>query len=307
MVKLTAWLYVKDTQTCCGFSESKEPEPRPADRTASSKNKNEVGRQGAANAESLSLDESLRSSLPVVLAPKDAAAAPRLTLEIVESPFLPIGKKIAITGLGLEGSTRGKSDGHTYVGSVLAEPSGEVINDLVLSQEEGIGRRHFVIKYSPAETKYFLRDLGEGSGTFARVQGAIVIKQGYIVSFSDSHMLMQLDPQAPTELGIRFIEGPKANQVYNFTPASSPVRVGRMVDCGVRFDETSLSRYQCLVSYVGGRWQLEDGDGQKGSTNGTWLYVDDYFEVTDGMVLKAGQSLFSVSARQCKLEPKTYP
>jgi pSer/pThr/pTyr-binding forkhead associated (FHA) protein len=302
MVKLTAWLYVRETQTCCGFSESKEPEAWPADR-ASSKNRNDVTRQGMANPESLSLDESLRSSLPVVLAPKDAAAAPRLTLEIVESPFLPVGKKFAITGRGLEGSTRGKSDGHTYVGSVLADTSGEVLNDLVLSQEEGIGRRHFVFKYSPAEMKYSVRDLGEGSGTFVRVQTALVLKQGYIVSFSDSHMMMQLDPTTPHELGIRFVEGPKANQVYNFTPAESPVRIGRMVDCGVRFDETSLSRYQCLASYVGGRWQLEDGDGQKASTNGTWLYVDDYFKVMDGMILKAGQSLFSVSARQCKLEP----
>ena len=33
----------------------------------------------------------------------------------------------------------------------------------------GIGKRHMVIKYNEADRKYYLRDLGDGSGTFVRV------------------------------------------------------------------------------------------------------------------------------------------
>ena len=33
----------------------------------------------------------------------------------------------------------------------------------------GIGTRHMVIKYNTADKKYYLRDLGDGSGTFIRV------------------------------------------------------------------------------------------------------------------------------------------
>lgn len=42
-----------------------------------------------------------------------------------------------------------------------------------------------------------------------------------------------------------------------------------------------------------------DGDGNKASTNGTWysynqlrLFVEDFFEIKDNMIFKAGQSLF---------------
>jgi len=45
-----------------------------------------------------------------------------------------------------------------------------------------------IIKYSIAEKRYFLRDLGEGSGTFVKIQTPLRLKNGYIISFGDSHM-----------------------------------------------------------------------------------------------------------------------
>lgn len=37
---------------------------------------------------------------------------------------------------------------------------------------------------------------------------------------------------------------------------------------------------------------LNDGDGEKLSTNGTWLFVDELFKIYDNMIFKAGQTLF---------------
>ena len=56
---------------------------------------------------------------------------------------------------------------------------------------------------------------------------------------------------------------------------------------------------QCKIEYVDGNWILRDGDGTKTSTNGTWLFVDELFQIYDGMVFKAGQTLF----RTQKLPP----
>ena len=39
-------------------------------------------------------------------------------------------------------------------------------------------------------------------------------------------------------------------------------------------------------------WFIQDGDGIKISTNGTWLFVEDFFQVFDGMMFKAGETLF---------------
>lgn len=248
-----------------------------------------------------SVDGSLVSTLPIVITDKEAAEAPTLVIEVVESLSLRVGMKLQITGRGLEGSARGKFDGRIFVGSGSPE-AGQAFNDYVLPQEEGIGSKHFMFKYNPLTLKYFLRDLGDGSGTFVRIKSPLTLKQGFIVSFSDSHLLIQLDESEPNSISIRFVEGPKATQIFNFTAGDSPIRIGRMVDCLVRFEETNLSRYQCMISYADDCWRLEDGDGHKVSTNGTWLYVDDYIEVTDDMMFKAGQTLFSVRSTQCKLK-----
>lgn len=293
MSKIATFFFVSFTQRCCGFSESKQPEPPNVGAISSRRSRPEASKQPPVAHESVSIDCSSVSTLPIVITAKDAAEAPILTLEVMESAVLSVGKKLQITALGLEGSTRGKTDGRIYVGSVERE-AGEVVNDLILPQEDGIGRKHFVFKYNPATLSYYLRDLGDGSGTFIRVKSALALKQGYIVSFSDSHLLIQLDETNRESINIRFVEGPKATQNYSFTTADSPIRIGRMIDCCVRFEETGLSRYQCMISFIDNCWKLEDGDGRKGSTNGTWLYADDYFEVTEGMVFKAGQSLFSV-------------
>ena len=55
-----------------------------------------------------------------------------------------------------------------------------------------MGQRHMVIKYSEMDRNYYLRDLGDGSGTFIRIDNRIdlILKQGFIVSYGDSHMVV---------------------------------------------------------------------------------------------------------------------
>ena len=64
-----------------------------------------------------------------------------------------------------------------------------------------------------------------------------------------------------------------------------------MSDCNIRFDDTSLSRYHCVITF-NGYWFIQDGDGKKISTNGTWLFAEDYFEIYNDMLFKAGETMF---------------
>ena len=64
----------------------------------------------------------------------------------------------------------------TYFGTYTPQqkPPEEAIDenklcDVGLPHGDGFGPRHFVIKYSSDMNCYFLRDLGEGSGTFIKV------------------------------------------------------------------------------------------------------------------------------------------
>ena len=45
-----------------------------------------------------------------------------------------------------------------------------------------------IIKYNMTDKHYYMRDLGDGSGTFVRIDQALKLKNGYIISYGDSHM-----------------------------------------------------------------------------------------------------------------------
>ena len=223
---------------------------------------------------------------------------PRLEIKVMDGTALPLGHTFKISTSGLEGSIRGVSDGEVYFGGVT-KVRDEIVNDFVLPTEEGVGNRHFLIKYNPVERKYCIKDLGEGTGTFVKITTKLLLKENYILSFGENHMIVQqceFPGKDESKITLKFIDGPKIDKVFHFQPQESPVRVGRQGDCQLRFEDNSLSRYQCLLTYeVGGGWYLQDGDGRKNSTNGTWLFVDFLFEIYDHMVFKAGQSLFEVS------------
>ena len=67
-----------------------------------------------------------------------------------------------------------------------------------------------------------------------------------------------------------------------------------MQDCQIQLDDNSLSRCHCTI-YYDGCWVLADGDGEKSSTNGTWYFAEQFFEIYNGMVFKAAQTLFQAS------------
>lgn len=49
-----------------------------------------------------------------------------------------------------------------------------------------------VIKYNDIDDKYYVRDLGDGSGTFVRIDNSkdLILKHGFIISYGDSHMVV---------------------------------------------------------------------------------------------------------------------
>jgi hypothetical protein len=94
-------------------------------------------------------------------------------------------------------------------------------------------------------------------------------------------------------LKIKFVDGPRSNEVLKFTPDSTPVILGRMPDCTIILEDTSLSRYQCGFRHTIEGWKVFDGNCSRHSTNGTWLFVDEPYIITDGLIFKAGAVIFN--------------
>ena len=55
-----------------------------------------------------------------------------------------------------------------------------------------------------------MKDLGEGTGTFIRIDTPLLLKQGHIISFGDSHMPLNI--RAGGNIQLKFLDGPKTVQ-----------------------------------------------------------------------------------------------
>jgi len=154
--------------------------------------------------------------LTVTQIPKEEIKiAPKLLLEILESPTIPKGTSFSINACGYENSERKMSDGCVYLGTAGNKGDDQIINDIIIpSEEQGMGGRHLVIKYSIETKEYFIKDLGEGTGTFVRIDYAIPLKQGFIISFGDSHMAVNI--RLNKKIQLKFLDGPKTDQTLYF-------------------------------------------------------------------------------------------
>ena len=240
---------------------------------------------------------------------------PKLKLIAIEGTLLPLETEFVINPKGLINEKQSRRDGETYIGLQKDQPGSRGVNNDIVLEDSSVGNQHCLIKYHPERKKYYLQDLGEGSGTFIKIEKELELKSGFIISFSDSHMLIHTrdmdlnsgledDPKVLQEdkrgnITIKFLDGPKIDQVFRFKAEDKIVKIGRMNDCQIKFDDNNLSRYQCTFKFLNGAWHIIDGyiiDGlrTKSSTNGTWLLVDNTIELFNDMVLKIGQTLFKL-------------
>ena len=144
---------------------------------------------------------------------KKSAEIQILTLSVIETSHMTLGQTFTITPSGLLSSKRKSKDNCVYAGTLVGQNS-KIVNDIVLPEEEnGSGKRHFLIKYSRGQSyleknKYFIKDMGEGLGTFIRLDTEHRLQNMNIVSFGDSHMVIHIDNSF---INLRFIQGPKTD------------------------------------------------------------------------------------------------
>jgi len=227
--------------------------------------------------------------------PVPGVVLPRLVLTIQETVGMDPAAVFQILPGGVKNSSRFGS-GVSYGGS-----SNECEIQLPPT-ERGVGRRHFQIAFQSSLQVYTVKDLGEGTGTFLKLTFPHRLSLPCIVSFGESHMKVTvLEEEEGSGLEITFLEGPKKDTTLyasfsRFTLADSPIKVGRMANAAIRFDDSSLSRCQCSLSHQESTgWTVQDGDGSKLSTNGTWLFAEFPCDLQHGTILKAAETLFKVT------------
>ena len=146
-------------------------------------------------------------------------------------------------------------------------------NDVILKNDEAIGMSHFRIRFCPIKNKFLMKDMGDGSGTFLRIEEPTILQSGTVFCVGESHIIVGLifdnlcenkelkqnqqsimkpymssmvhaSEVISTQLMMRFIRGPRTSETIKFMPDDAPILIGRNYDCHIQVaSDDSISRY----------------------------------------------------------------
>ena len=228
-----------------------------------------------------------------------------LDLEVLNSWNLPIGLQLHVDEFGLKNSIRNKGDGITYFGFQTEDSlNTEPYIDYLLGpkdqeyDEQFIGK-HFQIRFDNETKKYYIKDLGNGFGTFIKLINEEKIKDNLLINIGETYIVFSFNNDNENELIIKLFSGEEQQSSYTFNSENQKcIIIGRdSYLCDIIIDDKMLSRVHCCINYKekGNEkgWYIKDGnlEGKK-STNDTWFYSAEETLIYNQMIFKTNHNLF---------------
>ena len=133
-----------------------------------------------------------------------------------------------------------------------------------------------------------------GTGTFVKINDKLTLNQNMIISFLVD--FIYIDYIKLGEIKLIFLKKNKNKEEKSEIIINSNNKVkftiGRKKTCDYIYDDYSISKVQCTLSYEKGNWIIYDGDydnfHNKKSTNGIWLLTRKGVLIENGMIFKSG-------------------
>ncbi|OMJ74013.1 hypothetical protein SteCoe_27161 [Stentor coeruleus] len=224
-----------------------------------------------------------------------------LKLRIVNSGMLDKDKILNIRPSGLEQSKRRADDGYVFFGC-KKKLRNIIVNDFVVplrdpELNETHRGKHFVIYYRIDKNSYWIRDLCVGFGVFVRLDYTLLLKDSMLFNIGESFLVVHFkNTQNFSEISIRVFGAGVSGESKTFNSIQDEnILIGRNAASHIKISDQMLSKVQCTIFYTcTSGWMLVDGDlnNNRCSTNGTWMYLNEDFEIYNGMIFKTNQSLF---------------
>ncbi len=197
--------------------------------------------------------------------------------------------------------------------------------------------RHFVIEFNIEKKKYIIKDLGIGYGTFVRLNYIHTLKDNQLINIGQIYILVYITEKGEnfitntigdskeniSQINNNNINSNnlnnnnskislKVNQLklkiyginyngdsYYFMPQKRNISIGRYELADIQLNDKLLSHIHCMINYKEDEgWILIDGQENKPSTNGTWIYINDQYTIYNKMIFKTNQNIFQVNILQ---------
>ena len=195
-----------------------------------------------------------------------------------------------------------------------------LLNDFVFPVEEKEENNglyefpNFAIYYNVNDNNYYIKDFNTGVGALMKIKKytmetntLINIGSNYLVVYVNKNIITIkifnnntiLDSKDNKEnLGQNYYM--KEFQIKNNN--NTKITIGRSQKCDIVIEDMMLSKMQSSIEYNSKDdcFYLYDGDGEKESTNGTWVFILNPIKITNNFMFKAEHTLFVASLTNSK-------
>jgi hypothetical protein len=235
-------------------------------------------------------------------------------LQELSSPILELSIKnqrlvdtIKLTPSGWEGSKRQSKDGLILFGSKFKDSEGAVVVDYKLkltnpSYSDKNRGPHFMIFFDLDLSKFFIRDLMVGLGTFIRIKDQVVLEDDFLLSFGETFVLVNVIPKSHDDcypkLRLKVIGGNNFSEIFYFRAKEfylSSIVIGRNKKCQVCVEDSTISKQHASIFFsINKKWVIIDGTATRNSLNGSWLFASKDLELETDTEIKACESILKV-------------
>ena len=186
------------------------------------------------------------------------------------------------------------------------------LNDFVFpieEKEENIGLYefpNFAIFYNIKDKHYYIKDFNTGVGALMKIKHVqldlntlINIGSSYLVLYINNNtIIFKIFNNNTISEGKNNEESIGQNYVTKEYKIKEDedclITIGRSQKCDIIIEDMMLSKIQAYIEYQAKtkKFYLIDGDGNKESTNGTWVFILNATKITNNFMFKAEHTLF---------------
>ena len=186
-----------------------------------------------------------------------------------------------------------------------------LLNDFVFPIEEKEDNLNiydipnFAIYYNVEDGNYYIKDFNTGVGALMKIKKYVIeenilinIGSNYLVVYIERHkIIIKIFNNSILESKNMNDKNPMNCDLKEFEihqDKDSFIYIGRSQNCNVIIEDMMLSKVQCSIEYNSreNKFYLNDGDGKKESTNGTWVFILNSTKITNNFMFKAEHTLF---------------
>ena len=190
-----------------------------------------------------------------------------------------------------------------------------LLNDFVFPVEEKEENNglyefpNFAIYYNVSDGNYYIKDFNTGVGALMKIK-KFKMEQNTLINIGSNYLVVYVNKNIITikifnnntiidskdnkeNLGQNYYM--KEFQIKNNN--NTIITIGRSQKCDIVIEDMMLSKMQSYIEQNASEecFYLNDGDGEKESTNGTWVFILNPIKITDNFLFKAEHTLFVAS------------